>query len=412
MVRKHVMVLAGVALLAAGCGGGNDNLTFGTPDPTRTPTETPTPAATSTPTTVTAAAVVANYADILYANYNAAIAGAETLHDAVDAFVDAPSQATLDAAKAAWIASRPAYQQSEFARFYNGPIDDPETGPEGLINAWPLDENYIDYVDGAPTSGIINDPASFPVIDEETLVAANESGGEANIATGYHAIEFLLWGQDQSTTGPGNRPFTDYVTDGSGTAANQERRGEYLQAVAHLLIENLEEVADQWAPGNPNNYRAAFLALDTDEALGRILTGLGTLSAGELGGERLSVAFETRDQEDEHSCFSDNTRDDLANDGVGIQNAYLGRYGAIDGPGVDELVRQADPTLDATLQAQLAASVAALQAIPQPLDQALQGADDSPGRVAIQTAITDLFTQADSIASAAEALGVSTGTPE
>jgi putative iron-regulated protein len=404
IAKKHWAVVACMAVLAAGCGDDDkDGFTFA-------PTSTPTPAPTSTPSTVTAEAVVANYADILYASYRDAIAGAEALHDAVDAFVEAPSQETLDAAKAAWIAARPAYQQTEFARFYNGPIDDPETGPEGRINAWPLDENYIDYVDGVPDSGIINDPARFPVIDEDVLIEANENGGEANIATGYHAIEFLLWGQDRSATGPGNRPFTDYVTDGGGTAANQARRGRYLQTVAHLLIDDLEHVAAEWAPGNPTNYRAEFLAIDSDEALGRILTGLGSLSAGELGGERLSVAFETRDQEDEHSCFSDNTRDDLANDGLGIQNAYLGRYGTIDGPGVDELVRQADPDLDAALRAELAASVAALRAIPQPLDQALQGADDSPGRVAIRTAIDDLFAQADTISSAAEALGVATGT--
>jgi putative iron-regulated protein len=401
---KHWAALACMAVLAAGCGDDDrDGFTF-------EPTSTPTPAPTSTPTTVTAAAVVANYADILYANYRDAIAGAEALHDAIDAFVEAPSQATFDAARSAWIAARPAYQQSEFARFYNGPIDDPEDGPEGRINSWPLDESYIDYVEGAPDGGLVNDPAGFPVIDEDTVAEANQTTGEENVSTGYHAIEFLLWGQDLSATGPGNRPFTDYVTDGSGTASNQDRRGQYLQAVAHLLIDDLQQVADQWAPGDPNNYRAEFLAIDPDEALGRILTGLGSLSAGELGGERLSVAFETRDQEDEHSCFSDNTRDDLVNDGVGIQNAYLGRYGAIDGPGIDELVRQVDADLDATLQAQLQASVAALQAIPQPLDQALQGADDSPGRVAIQTAIDDLFAQADTIASVAEALGVSTGT--
>jgi putative iron-regulated protein len=404
LTRSLTMTLA-AALFAAGCGD-NDNSKADE-------TGNPTPVPTSTPAAVTAQAVVANYADLLYANYSDALAGAEALHDAIDAFVDAPSQATLDAAKAAWIAARPSYQQSEIGRFYNGPIDDPETGPEGRINAWPLDENHIDYVDGAPTAGIINDPAGFPVIDEETLAAANESGGEANISTGYHAIEFLLWGQDQSTTGPGNRPFTDYVTDGTGTAANQARRGQYLQAVAHLLVDDLQEVTDQWAPGNPGNYRAEFTnSIDTDEALGRILTGLGSLSAGELGGERLSVAFETRDQEDEHSCFSDTTRDDLANDALGIQNGYLGRYGTLDGPGIDELVRQVDPTLDATVQAQLAASVAAVRAIPNPFDQAIIGADDSSGRVAVQAAITDLFAQGDSLSSVAAALGVSTGTGE
>lgn len=33
-------------------------------------------------------------------------------------------------------------------------------------------------------------------------------GVQANVATGYHAIEFLLWGQDLNGTNPGagNRP--------------------------------------------------------------------------------------------------------------------------------------------------------------------------------------------------------------
>jgi putative iron-regulated protein len=402
-VMRFLVSMAGAAVLAGGCGDNDDSKG-------RSGRPTPTPVAT--PSAVTAEAVVANYAELLYRNYRDALAGAEALHDAVDAFVEAPSAATLDAAKAAWIAARPAYQQSEIGRFYNGPIDDPETGPEGRINSWPLDENYIDYVDGAPTSGIVNDPVGFPVIDEDTVGAANQAGGEADVATGYHAIEFLLWGQDRSTTGPGARPFTDYVTDGTGTAANQARRGEYLEAVAHLLVEDLQQVVDAWAPGDPGNYRASFVALDTDEALGRVVTGLGSLSAGELGGERLSVAFETRDQEDEHSCFSDQTRDDLANDALGIENGYLGRYGDLDGPGLDDLVRQADPELDATVRAQLAASVANVRAIPQPFDRAVLGADDSPGRVAVEAAITGLFAQGESLSTVAETLGVTTGTTD
>lgn len=403
-VIRSLVLMAGAALLATGCGD-NDNSEGRS-------SGGPTPAPTATPSAVTAQAVVENYAELLYRNYGDALAGAEALHDAVDAFVHAPNEATLDAAKAAWIAARPAYQQSEIGRFYNGPIDDPDTGPEGRLNAWPLDENYIDYVEGAPASGLINDPAGFPVIDEETVAAANEVGGETNVATGYHAVEFLLWGQDRSTTGPGARPVSDYGTEGSGDADNQARRGQYLQAVSHLLVDDLQHVVDAWAPGVPGNYRAEFVALDPKVALGRIVTGLGSLSAGELGGERLSVAFETRDQEDEHSCFSDQTRDDLANDALGIENGYLGRYGTLDGPGLDDLVRQADPALDATVRAQLAASVANVRAIPQPFDQAILGADDSPGRIAVETAITGLFAQGESLSSVAETLGLATGTGE
>ena len=79
-------------------------------------------------------------------------------------------------------------------------------GPEGLINAWPLDEAYIDYVEGDPAAGVVNDPDTYPTIDAELLTSLNEQGGEANISTGWHAIEFLLWGQDLSTDGPGDAP--------------------------------------------------------------------------------------------------------------------------------------------------------------------------------------------------------------
>jgi putative iron-regulated protein len=356
--------------------------------------------------TVTEAEVVGRYADLLFANYSDAASDAQALLAAVEAFLADPTPTTFAAAKQAWLDARPVYQQSEIARFYDGPIDNPVDGPEGRVNAWPLDESYVDYVEGNPASGIINDPVSFPAIDRDTLAAANEAGGETDISTGYHAIEFLLWGQDRNADGPGMRPYTDYVTDGTGTAANQDRRAAYLRAAAELLLDDLAQVRDQWAPNDPGNFRAAFVAADPRASLGRMLTGMGSLSGGELAGERLSVAFETRDQEDEHSCFSDNTHVDHLYDELGIQNVYLGRYGGVDGVGIDDLVRQIDPDLDARMQAELQASLIAIDAIPQPFDQAILGADDAPGRVAIAAAIDALFTQSDTIAEVAEALDV------
>jgi putative iron-regulated protein len=360
--------------------------------------------------TVTAAAVVERYADVLHANYEAIEAGVVDLQGAVESFVAAPSAATLQAAKDAWLAARPAYQESEMARFYDGPIDNPVDGPEGRINAWPLDESYVDYVEGAPDAGIVNDPAGFPVITAAVLAGANEIGGEENVATGWHAIEFLLWGQDRDVDGPGTRPFTDYVADGSGTHANQARRATYLTVITALLLDDVRGLVAAWASGTPDNFRAAFLAADPNASLSRILTGLGTLSGGELAGERMSVAFETRDQEDEHSCFSDNTHIDHRFDQIGIMNAYLGRFAASDGPGIDDLLRQVDPALEAQLTAELEASLVAIMAIPVPFDQAFLGADAAPGRQAISAAIDALFAQTDSIAAAAAALGLDVST--
>ena len=151
-------------------------------------------------------AAVEHYAAGVHAAYAASLASATELDEAIDAFVADPTDDTLAAAKDAWLAARDDYGLTEAFRFYGGPIDNEEDGPEGLINAWPLDEAYIDYVEGDPAAGIINDPDAYPTIDAELVTSLNEQGGEANISTGWHAIEFLLWGQDLSADGPGARP--------------------------------------------------------------------------------------------------------------------------------------------------------------------------------------------------------------
>lgn len=226
--------------------------------------------------------VFATYADIVFASYEDSFDAAVTLDQAIDAFIANPTQANFDAAKQAWLDSNEPYGQTEAYRFANGPIDD-EDGPEGLLNAWPLDEGYIDYVADPSNpgefirNGIVNDAMTYPTIDKALLVSLNEVGGEKNISTGYHAIEFLLFGQDfnDATTGDtgGQRPVTDYTTD-----ADSERRKQYLGLVSDQLLENLQEMLDAWDPDGSNNYRATFLALDTNEALANVFTGIGTLA--------------------------------------------------------------------------------------------------------------------------------------
>ena len=239
-----------------------------------------------------AGAAVQTYARIVRASYEDSLTRARDLDTALQAFTAGPSATTLGSARTAWLAAREPYLQTEVYRFYDGPIDNPTDGPEGLINAWPLDEAYIDYVEGDTSAGIINDTSV--TIDAATLESLNEQGGEENIATGYHAIEFLLWGQDRRNDGPGDRPHTDYLTDGSGTASNQARRGQYLSAVSSLLLEDLEQLEDAWAPSTPSNYRASFESAEPKEALRRILTGLIVLSGFETGGELAADRASTR----------------------------------------------------------------------------------------------------------------------
>ncbi len=346
--------------------------------------------------------VVSNYADGVHHLYSRSLASAAAMRNAIYTFADDPTPGHLEAAKRMWLIARDDYGPTEAFRFYDGPIDNPDDGPEGLINAWPMDESYVDYVEGDMSAGIINNPADFPVINADLIVSLNEEGGEENVSTGWHAIEFLLWGQDLSPTGPGARPVEDYTTN-----PNADRRATYLKVASDTLVQHLRGMADEWAPGG-GNYRARFESQSADDAIQNIITGIGELSRGELAGERMTVAYEERSQEDEHSCFSDNTKADIVANALGIQMVFTGDYGAVSGPGVVDLVEASDSELSARLAAEIAASVNRARAIPEPFDSHLREgvSNESAGRRAVLDTIVSLENQTDTIVEAAENIGI------
>lgn len=364
-------------------------------------TAAPTAAAASQ--AVNARGVVTHYATLVQASYADTLAAAQDMQAAIARLVASPSAEHLASARKTWLAAREFYGQTEAFRFYGGPIDN-DDGPEGRINAWPMDEAYVDYVVGKPGAGMVNNPKF--AITKKRLAQANERGGEENISTGWHAIEFLLWGQDLSETGPGDRSFEDFVDGKSPQAA---RRRQYLSVVTELLLDDLGSVAKAWAPG-AKNYRAKF-EKGGQESVRKIIVGLGSLSRGELAGERMEVALNSQDQEDEHSCFSDNTHRDVVNNATGIQNVWLGQYqrrdgSALQGPSLRDLVAVRDAAVADKTSAQIAASVAAAQAIPAPFDRAVVGAKDAPGRQAIQKTIDSLVDQSKLLVQAASAVGI------
>ena len=349
--------------------------------------------------------VVQTYAEIVYASYVDSHSAAKDMSKSIDNFLDSPSEQSMVAAKESWISARLPYLQTEVYRFYGGPIDD-EDGPEGLINAWPMDEAYVDYVKGGPESGIINDVKTYPEITKDLLIGLNEKDGEENISCGYHAIEFLLWGQDFQVRGPGERPHTDYTT-----AANADRRKQFLKITVSLLLENLESLVNEWAPSKAN-YRSNLLKEDPLVAIQKILSGMTLLSGFELAGERLLVAYESRAQEDEHSCFSDTTHNDAIYDIVGIINVWSGTYTALDGtkiegPGIHALASDKDPALGSKIDKSLMTALDKSKSIPVPFDQAILAEDGSEPRKAIIGLIEELENIADGFVTIADNSGIS-----
>lgn len=316
--------------------------------------------------------IIKTYSQVVFATYEDALTTAKLLQTAVDTFLNDPTELHLKAAQKAWITARAFYGQTEVFRFYDGPIDNGETGVEGLLNAWPLDEVYVDYVVGEPNAGIINNVQEYPAITRDLLVSLNEKGGEENISCGYHAIEFMLWGQDVSEQKPGQRPYTDFIP---GTVSNDRRR-TFLQLNTGLLIEHLTKLCDAWQPGKIDNYAAKFLSENPDNALQKILTGIGVLSKVEMAGERMFTAYDNASQEDEQSCFSDNTKADLQNNIGGIINVFYGNYVRydktnVDGAGIDDLLKNNHSAmLDSTVM-MLKKCNNDIQNIYYPFDQAI-----------------------------------------
>ena len=366
--------------------------------------------------------VLKTYADIAQAGYTDSTDTARTLKLAVDAFLAKPTEDNLRAARAAWIAARIPYMQTEAFRFGNSIVDD----WEGRVNSWPLDEGLIDYV----ASSYGNDSAENELytanviatksltlggtkLDTSHLTPEFLSGtlhgaakSDANVATGYHAVEFLLWGQDLNGTGPGNgnRQATDYDIK-KCTNGNCGRRAEYLQAAADLLVDDLAWMAAQWAPGG----EARKKVMDgSDEAgLTAIMTGLGSLSYGELAGERMKLGLMIHDPEEEHDCFSDNTHASHFFDALGIRNVYLGTYRRADrsivtGPSISDLVKAKSPEVDAEVRAKLDATMKAMNTLylraltTESYDQMI-GEGNDEGNAVVQHAIDALLDQTKSL---------------
>ncbi|MBY6192673.1 peptidase [Marinobacter hydrocarbonoclasticus] len=390
----------------------------------------------------TKASVVTHYADLAHATYEDALITARALDEATDRLIANPTEANLKAAKEAWLASRVPYQQSEVFRFGNAIVDD----WEGQLNAWPLDEGLIDYVkaddyqhelgNAGATANIVasnsinvgGEALDVATLTPELLADLNEVGGsEANVATGYHAVEFLLWGQDLHgfEGGAGERPVTDYAKGNDCTNGNCERRAQYLDAVTDLLVDDLEWMVAQWAPGSSDNYRSQLTSANADEGIQKMLFGMGSLSLGELAGERMKVALEANSYEDEHDCFSDNTHNSHYYNGQGIQNVYTGTYRRVDGsvvsgPSLSDLVEQTNPELDARLNRQLDASMEALALMkaraessqnPMAFDTMIAPGNAEGTRI-INGAIMALVEQTGSIEQAARQLGIQALSPD
>ena len=373
--------------------------------------------------------ILVNYSNIAEAKYKDALILAKEMHSSIEKFMNNTNESNFIAVKDSWLKARTIYQQTEVFRFGNPLVDD----WEGKVNAWPLDEGLIDYVDNTNYYPSENDFSNFNVIANKKLKVEGElidasvinpkllsnklheiGGNEANVATGYHAIEFLLWGQDLNgiESGSGNRPYTDFDLEAC-TNDNCDRRREYLVAASQLLIEDLQYIQSVWSP---EGQARLDLLNDQKNGLKRILIGMGSLSYGELAGERMKLGLMLHDPEEEHDCFSDNTHNSHYYNVVGINNVFLGKYKSLDGkvvsgPSISSLLSEVDNGLNKKTKKSIKNTLKSMKKIVKSANKGvtydmLIAEGNEKGNQLIQNAIDSLIKQSKNIELTAAALNI------
>lgn len=367
-----------------------------------------------------AKAVTNHYVTLAHRRYEDSLSASVELLKKINEFLANPSKETHNNAKHAWLNAHQVYSHTEVFRFGNPNVD----AWEAKVNAWPMDEGLIDYVsseyvfhEGNPHArenliGTSRIPLTDEVIQEyqsgmNPKAAPDDSFTdlESNVTTGFHAIEFLLWGQDlnESMGECGKRSYTDYLTDDRGTNGNCQRRRQYLSAAARLLVADMRYMVRDWDRSG-SLYAKTFMSLSTEEQLDRILVGIGSLCYAELAIERMRVALITNDQEEEQSCFSDLTHHAIWHNAKTIETTYFGTHKnqtgeAIEGPSLSDLVKQLDKGLDQQIHEsfakteQLADQLVESAEAGMPFDQLILP-DNEAGREQVQALINQLKHQA------------------
>ena len=290
-------------------------------------------------------AIKTNYVDMAYSVYSDSLSTAEVLQVAVEAFIISPTEQNLLTAKAAYKEARIPYQQSEIMRWDTAITIDHDLsadgGPasvddwEGQVNAWPLDENHIvSIIEG-----------SAPITIDLLLSQNGADDNEANVTTGVHAIEFMLWGTDTHGVNPGagERPASDFAIGSSCADAFCSRRADYLSAASQLLVNDLTEMLSEWAPGAENTQGTlAYNFINSNQAIDYIVGSIRAMSSGELASARMSSGLELGDPEEEHDCFSDLSHVAIYYNFQAVRNAFYGRYNSVSGTSLADLVKYKD----------------------------------------------------------------------
>ncbi|MCG8414936.1 MAG: hypothetical protein MI746_12020 [Pseudomonadales bacterium] len=234
-----------------------------------------------------------NYFFQIDSDYSAVAESLATLQSDIESFLSSPSESTLVSARTSWIAANSQYELTSAHRYFADAVLPEDLSLEFFqvqyqINHWPILPGYLDYVDGYPNSGIVNDMTVS--LDSANLRQQHGAFDINETSIGFHVIEFLLWGENLGGDDP--RPYTDFLpqtelsaqqrSDGMEVSQlSNNRRRLYLQTSAQVLRDDFQTFMSLWAEGS-SALRTELAAESGTGLLLNVLDGLTGLLTEEL----------------------------------------------------------------------------------------------------------------------------------
>jgi putative iron-regulated protein len=252
---------------------------------------------------IDASAFAAQVDIVAYTSLSKASLSAQVMDSKLASFMYHPNPMSQEEVKQAW---RQSYDDFLYSLVFSYlPIQDPPDWHTQKIayndlllqlDSGDIEGGYIDYIPGYPFSGIVNDLTL--AIDEDSIRSQHGFTDLTNASLGYHAIEFMFWGQEgkrsahdffpQENTAPVPMNETDEsahnhevkdTLDDEGSfhiPQNHNRRRQYTKLLSDLLQKDLHRIQRRWEPST--GYYAQLLQQSNTD---------NTLQAALIAGQRL-----------------------------------------------------------------------------------------------------------------------------
>lgn len=307
--------------------------------------------------TYEAGTMLDNFANnVVLATYTALDNKAGELLDAVTTLAEDTTQANLEKAQQAWVATRTPWEQSE--AFLFGPVD--TQGLDPALDSWPVNQVDLEKV----------------LDSDKSLTKEYVADQLEDNVRGFHTIEYLLFREGDQ------RQASDI----------SERELEYLVATTEYLKDSTSQLRLAWDPQGENFTNTVASAGEGNavypsqsSAVQEMVNGMITI-ADEVANGKISDPFNESDTTLVESQFSFNSISDFQDNIRGIQNVYLGNF-VSDGQGLNEFVNEKDTDLDSRFQKEVQMAIDSIGAIPDPFRDSI-----TENRQSVQSAIEAVST--------------------